>query len=113
MGVSYCRRVAIGASTTPKVLHRSQFGFGSRRHFLLKLSFALLKFIQLYTVNVPGQPQLLKHPDAIPVDVDFIPLQAMSRGNRVRVMIVVPTLSKSQDCHPPVIGGIVASGEAA
>jgi len=44
-------------------------------------------------------------PDLDPRRVEFEPTQAMSRGERERVMIVVPAFAPGQDGNPPAVGG--------
>ena|SRR5438046_6914452 len=79
------------------------------------LSFGLVlsQFRKLHTIDVPGQAELLERPDSVPVQIELIPLETMTSGNRVRVMIVVPAFAKGEQCNEPVIGGHVTSTEAA
>ena len=38
-----------------------------------------------------------------PIHIDFIPRQSMPRRGRMGMMIVVPSLSKRQPGHPPIV----------
>ena len=58
-------------------------------------------------------PSFLQHPDAVPVEVDFIPRQAVARGNRMRMVIVVPAFAPGEERHPPAIRGKIARLKAA
>ncbi len=65
-----------------------------------------------YQSDVLCQTEQLQRADAIPVEVDFVPRQAVFGSARMRVMIVVPAFAKGKQRHPPAIGRIVASQEA-
>jgi hypothetical protein len=50
------------------------------------------------------KPDTLEHPNRVPVEVDFIPLQPVPGRNREGVMVVVPAISETQKRHPPIVG---------
>ena len=56
-----------------------------------------------YALDVPGQTELLQRPDAVPIEVNFIPLQTMARETGMRVVIVVPAFAQCQQRHPPAV----------
>src|SRR5208282_6664033 len=92
--------VARGRHHRPSRLHVPQQGRFGR------------EVIERDLVYVPRQSEFLQRPDAVPVHVDFIPGQAMTRGNRMRMMIVVPTFAKGQDGDQSVVGGEVFGRKA-
>ena len=69
--------------------------------------------VEPHFVNMPRQTKFLQRPDAIPVQVDFVPGQAVARGNGVRMMIVVPALAEREERDEKVIGGEIFGCEAA
>jgi hypothetical protein len=62
------------------------------------------QLIELDFVDMARQAQFLQRPDAVPVHVDFIPFQSMARGNRVRVVIVVPALAEGDERNQEIVG---------
>src|SRR5207302_2512584 len=62
--------------------------------------------VQLVGLDVPCQAQLSQRANAIPVNVKFVPGEAMARRHRMRVMIVVPPFAEAQDRHYEIVGGI-------
>jgi hypothetical protein len=55
-------------------------------------------------MDMGRESELLENPNGVPVDVDFIPLQPVSGRDRVGVMVVMPPISETQQCHPPIVG---------
>lgn len=41
------------------------------------------------------KPKLLENPDAVPVEVDFVPLQTVPDRDGVGMMVVVPSFAES------------------
>src|SRR5271165_2991632 len=64
-------------------------------------------------MNLFGQMQLLQDPDAVPVQVNLIPAQAVARRSGMGVMIVVPAFAEREHGHHEVIRGGVAGNETA
>ncbi len=60
-----------------------------------------------------GKPEKLKHPDAVPVHVDLVPAQAVPGRDWICMMIVMPTFTKGEQCHKPIVGRIVTGGKTA
>src|SRR5207244_8179783 len=58
------------------------------------------------------ESQQLQHADAPPVEVNFVPLESVTRRCRVRMMIVVPTLAKGEQGYPPTVARIFTGVEA-
>ena len=71
------------------------------------------KLRQIDFLDLPCQPQLLKHPDTVPVQVDLIPFQTVSRRGWMRMMVIVPAFSECQQRNPPTISREVTRGKAA
>src|SRR5689334_2411031 len=55
--------------------------------------FDLYGFLQLGRFHVPNQTHGAQNADAVPVEVDLIPGQAVTRRLRVGVVIVVPAFA--------------------
>src|SRR5207253_271747 len=84
---------------------------GSRKLPLLPASAGRREPFKIDLVHMPRQSKFLQRPDAVPVHVDFVPLQAMPRGDRMRMMIVVPAFTKRHKGHQQVVGGEVFGRE--
>src|SRR2546426_797223 len=59
------------------------------------------------------EAELLERPDAIPIQINFIPCDAMPGRNRMRMMIIMPAFAKGEDRDPPVVGGEIVGDKAA
>jgi len=68
---------------------------------------------QLGAVYVRGESKLIESPDAVPVEVNLIPLQTVPGRDGVGMMVVVPTLAKRENRHPPAIGRSIPGLKAA
>jgi hypothetical protein len=64
-------------------------------------------------MDVGRKPKSPQNPDSIPVEVDFVPRQAMPRRSRVGMVVVVPDLAKRQQRHPPTISRQIPRRKAA
>src|SRR5271154_5548075 len=53
-------------------------------------------------VDAGSEAELFEHPNGVPVEVDFVPLQAVPGRNRVGVMVVVPAVAETYQRHPPI-----------
>ena len=77
------------------------------RGFLQLSQLRVLGGSYLFLANEPDpfcQAEQLQHSNAIPVEVNLIPRQAVFGGSRMSVMIVVPAFAKGKQRHPPAIG---------
>src|ERR1700680_4994728 len=54
------------------------------------------RLCQLYRVDLGGETEHLKHPNPVPVDINFVPLQAVTRRRWVGMMCVVPPSAECQ-----------------
>ena len=72
-----------------------------------------LNFGNFRGVDFLGDADFFQRPDDVPVEINFIPGQAVARGNRMRVMIVVPAFAPGDQRDPPAIGGKIAGLKAA
>src|SRR3954453_6237884 len=61
---------------------------------------------------MPRQTQLFEGPNAVPVQVELVPLQTMACRNWMGVMIVVPALAKADKGDPEVVRGKVSRGKS-
>src|SRR5271168_3248032 len=69
--------------------------------------------IELRDVDLLCQSELAQQPDAVVVDVELVPGQAVACADGVSVVVVVPALAAGQSCYPPVVARVVAGLEAA
>ena len=60
-------------------------------------------WIVLGDLNLLREAQLEKHPDAPEVRIEFIPLEAMTCRNRMRVVVIVPAFSARKQRNPPTV----------
>ena len=58
---------------------------------------------KLVTLDVPSQADRSQSADAVPVQIDFIPNNPVTRRLRNGVMIVVPSLAEGKQRHPKTI----------
>ena len=61
------------------------------------------RLCQLYRVDLGGETEHLKHPNPVPVDINFVPLQAVTRRRWVGMMVVVPPFAECQYRDQPVV----------
>lgn len=52
-----------------------------------------------------------EQPDTPVVDIDLIPSQPVTRRDRIRVMVVVPSLTAREQRNPPIVARTVACGK--
>src|SRR6266567_2557353 len=71
-------------------------------------AFRLPQLRELHAIDVPRQAKFFEGPNAIPVQIEFIPLQAMTGGNWVSVMIIVPPFAKADQSNPKIVRRKVA-----
>src|SRR5579862_65986 len=79
---------------------------GGRLGRFLELAKGLLQ------LDVPGETEGAQDGDAVPVHIKFIPGEAVTRGLRCEMMIVVPAFAEGEHGHPEAVGGCIASIEA-
>ena len=59
------------------------------------------------------EAQFFQGPDTVPVEIKFVPFEAVTGRNRMGVVIVVPAFSKGHDRHPPAVRGKIAGDKPA
>jgi len=59
-----------------------------------------------------GQTQLAHDPDAVVVEIELVPDEAMTGRNGVRVVIVVPAFAAGKESDPPVVPRVIARSKA-
>src|SRR5271155_503104 len=64
-------------------------------------------------MDMGRKSDLLEHPNGVPVEVEFVPPQPVSGRNRVGVMVVMPPISETYECHPPIVGRCISGLKAA
>src|SRR5271165_2342610 len=62
-----------------------------------------IKSFPIYALDVPSEAELGQGEDAIPVHIDFVPLDSMARRLRCIMMIVVPALTEGEKCNPKTV----------
>src|SRR2546428_13762762 len=68
---------------------------------------------QFPAVHMTREAEILEHPEAIPIQNNFKPCDAMPGKNRMRMMIIMPAFAKGEDRDPPVVGGEIVGDKAA
>jgi len=59
------------------------------------------------------EADLREQPDSPEVGIELVPPESVARGDRVRMVVVVPALATREQGHPPAVSRIVASFKAA
>src|SRR4051812_24488436 len=79
----------------------------------------LRRFLHWKRFANPGHLQIADGADRVeqlerdPGHVELVPRKTVARGDRVRVMVVVPALAEREECDPPAVARVVARFEAA
>src|SRR6266550_759283 len=71
----------------------------------------LSEFRKLRQGDVPGESERTQRPNPVPVWIDLIPGNAVSRCLGDGMMIVMPTFAKSKNGYPEAVGRIIARHE--
>jgi len=69
--------------------------------------------IVLRDLNFLCEAELFEQPDAVVVDVELVPHEAVASAHWMGVVVVVPAFAAGEDRDPPVIAGVVFGLEAA
>src|SRR5438552_2870053 len=69
--------------------------------------------IELGDLDFFGEANFAEKPDAVIIDVELVPGEAVTCADRVGVMVVVPAFASGEECDPPVVAGVVLGLEAA
>src|SRR6266851_1259056 len=69
--------------------------------------------VELGDLDLFGEADLAEEPDAVVVDVELVPCQAVAGADGMGVVVVVPALAAGEDGDPPVVAGVVLGLEAA
>ena len=54
-------------------------------------------------MDTGSKSELPEDPNGVIVEIDFVPLQPMPGENWVGVMIVMPPVSETYQCDPPIV----------
>src|SRR6476646_7102802 len=57
--------------------------------------------------DIPDETGRAEHLEQEPGGIELVPGQAMARGSRMGVMVVVPAFAERDERHPPQVSGIV------
>jgi hypothetical protein len=60
-----------------------------------------------------GEANFAEEPDAVVVDIELVPGEAVTRADRVGVVVVVPAFAAGEQSDPPVVARVVFGLEAA
>jgi hypothetical protein len=55
-------------------------------------------------MDMGRESDLLEKPNGVPVEIKFVPFEPVSGRNGVRVMVVMPPISETDQRDPPIIG---------
>src|ERR1700760_3831957 len=69
--------------------------------------------VELCNLNLLCEAEFRKHPDAVVVDVELVPCEAVASADRMSMMVVVPAFAAGEQSHPPVVAGVVLGLKAA
>ena len=69
--------------------------------------------VELGDLDLFRESDLAEYPDAVVVDVEFIPGKAVARADGMCVVVVVPAFAAGEQGNPPVVAGIVSRLKAA
>ena len=69
--------------------------------------------IVLGDLDLFGEAKLREKPNAVVVNIELIPLEAMARTDWMRMVVVVPAFAAGKQSDPPVVAGVVFGLEAA
>ena len=91
---------------------RTATGCRYRRELENAGGFGILGIV-LRDENLFREADLREEPDAVVVDVDLVPFEAVACADGVGVVVVVPAFAAGEQSDPPVIAGVVLGLEAA
>lgn len=69
--------------------------------------------VELGDLDFFGEADFFEEPDAVVVDVELVPGEAVTGADGVGVVVVVPAFAAGEDGDPPVVAGVVLGLEAA
>jgi hypothetical protein len=69
--------------------------------------------VELCDLDFFGQAEFAEEPDAVVVDVELVPGEAVARADGMGVVVVVPAFAAGEESDPPVVAGVVLGLEAA
>ena len=58
-------------------------------------------------LDLARQAKLLQYPDAVVIGIEFVPGQPVPSRYRMRMMVVMPSLTTGQQRNPPAVAGII------
>jgi len=69
--------------------------------------------IELRDLDFFSEADFAKNPDAVVVDVELIPGEAVTSADRVGVVVVVPAFAAGEQSDPPVVARVILGLETA
>src|SRR3984957_16131473 len=69
--------------------------------------------VELGDLDLFGEADFAEEPDAVVVDVELVPGEAVTGADGVGVVVVVPAFAAGEESDPPVVAGVVLGLEAA
>src|SRR2546423_756227 len=69
--------------------------------------------VELGDLDFFREADLGEEPDAVVVDVELVPGEAMARADRMGVVVVVPAFATGKQSDPPGVAGVIFGFEAA
>ena len=67
---------------------------------------------KLWKLDIPGQAERSECGDAVPIHIEFVPGEAVTRGLWRGMVIIVPALAESKYSNPKTVGGGIAGKKA-
>ena len=107
------RKLRVGERERPSLVETAflvHAGFGEVDQAPAGLGF-LGSNLAIWTFS--ARPSLREEPDAVVVDVELVPGEAVARADGVGVVVVVPAFAAGEQSDPPVVAGVVLGFEAA
>ena len=89
-------------------LRPSFFGYGD----LVGTGRLRVMTVEFGDLDLLGEADLLEEPDAVVVDVELVPGEAVTGADGMGMVIVMPAFAAGKDRDPPVVAGVVLGLEA-
>src|SRR5690242_4892635 len=67
--------------------------------------------VEFGDLDLFGEADLGEEPDAVVVDVELVPGEAVTRADRVGVVVIVPAFAAGEQGDPPGVAGVVLGFE--
>ena len=72
----------------------------------------IVGWLERCVLNVAGEAERSQRQNSVPINVELIPGEAVTRGLRGGMVIIVPALSEGEYGDPETVGRVIAGAEA-